>query len=326
MKAAVSNYDKENNQYVVIQNVSVPVPRENEVLVEVYATSLNFADLLAVKGAYHQQSREPFIPGFDCAGYVVDKGSKVKHFKIGDRVAGFPSGGAFSEYVCVHEDLLYPMENNLDFDAAAASISVGITAYELLYKVAGLRKDETAVIHAAAGGVGLTLLQLAKHIGAKVIGVVGSETKAKFIRQYGADYVIQHTEVDFKEKVLQITNDKGADIVFDSIGGHTFEKSFACLAPYGKLITFGHASGKSGTVRSYDLHTTSKAVLGYSSGQRQKDCPHALKTSAICFFRLVANEEIKIPISHHFKLSDINEAFKRMESRNVIGKMVIFNS
>lgn len=323
MKSVVSQYDERKNQYVALIERDIPVPAENEVLVKVEATSLNFADLAAIKGDYHAISSEEFIPGFDCAGSVVQKGSCVSDFSIGDRVAGFAQGGTFAEYVCVDQALVYPIDASIPYTLAAASISTGITAYELIYKVAAIKQTDTIVIHAAAGGVGLLLIQLAKREGATVIGVVGSLEKQHIAKAYGADYTVQHHTEDFVIQTMNITDGRGADVLFDSIGGKTIEKSLKCTAPYGKLVTLGHASGKAGLIRSTDLHSFSKSVVGYSSGQLQKECPEALRESATHFFNLLTAGKVKVNIAHQLKMEEANNAFQMMNERKLIGKLVL---
>lgn len=323
MKSAISQYEEKKNQYISIIERAIPVPSENEVLIKVQATSLNFADLAAIKGEYHALPSEGFIPGFDCAGSVVQNGKHAGDFSIGDRVAGFPQGGAFAEYVCVDQALVYPIDEAIPYPLAAASISTGITAYELVHKAADVKKTDTVVIHAAAGGVGLLLIQLAKMKGATVIGVVGSFEKQNAAEAYGADHTIQHNTEDFAAQVMNLTGGRGADVLFDSIGGETAERSLQCTAPYGKLITFGHASGKTGLIRTADLHSFSKSVIGYSSGQRQKKCPEALRESANHFFDLLTAGKVKICIAHQLKMKDANTAFQIMSERKLIGKIVL---
>ncbi len=323
MKAALSQYKRDKNQYVVLKDIPIPELQKNEVFINVQAASLNYADLLAVKGEYHAVEGRHFIPGFDCAGIVTDIGADVDNIRVGDRVAGFPSGGALAEYAGVHKDLVYPIPEGISYALAAASLSIGITAYELVYKIADIQKGQTALIHAAASSVGLILIQLLKREGATVIGTAGSTDKIKIMQEHEVDHAVFYKKKDVEAEVLKVTHNTGADVIFDSIGGAVFEQSIKCAAPFGKVITYGHASGKPGQVCSTDLHPVSKSIIGYSSGQRQKECPRSLYGSAEKIMELLQKEELRVLIGKELSLSAADKGFQLLEDRNRIGKIII---
>ncbi|WP_181350302.1 zinc-binding dehydrogenase [Thalassobacillus sp. CUG 92003] len=323
MKAVISDYCKKNNQYVRLDEVSRPSLGQKEVLIKVVTASLNFADVSAIKGDYHALREEVFIPGFDCAGVVMDVGENVEGFSQGDRVAGFPNGGALAEYVSVNSHLTYRLPENVSFDSAASILSIGVTAYELAHKAAGVKESERVLVHAAAGGVGLTLLQLLKRKQAKIFGTVGNEQKKRLIEQYGATKAILYRSEDFETEIVHSTGGTGVDIVFDSVGGQVFEKSLKCLAPYGKLITYGHASGQPGRLLSTDLHSTSRSIVGYSSGQRQHECPSSLRASAEKVLDLLSTEDLSTKISRKLSMVEVNTGFQLMADRHNIGKIII---
>ncbi|QAS51409.1 quinone oxidoreductase family protein [Halobacillus litoralis] len=323
MKAVISDYSKDKDRYVRLSDVQPPLQKANEVLIKVESVSLNFADVSAIRGDYHSLGGVHFIPGFDCAGTVIQVGDDVKTFSIGDRGAGFPNGGGMAEYVRVNGDLVYRLPDDVAFDDAAAILSIGITAFELVHKVAEVKENDKVLVHAAAGGVGLTLIQLLKRKKAVIYGTVGNEEKRKLINNYGVTQAIPYRTSDFEKEIMSLTNGTGVNIVFDSVGGEILEKSLNCVAPYGKLITYGHASGQPGKVLSTDLHSTSRSVIGYSSGQRQHDSPEILRASAEKVIRLLSNKELDVKISHKLSFEHANEAFQLMADRNNIGKIVI---
>ncbi|MGP4062441.1 quinone oxidoreductase family protein [Halobacillus sp. H74] len=241
--------------------------------------SLNFADVSAIRGDYHSLSGGHFIPEFDCVGTVIQVGDDVKTFSIGDRVTGFPNGGGLAEYVSVNGDLVYRLPDDVVFDEAAA------------------------------GGVGLTLIQLLKQKKAEIFGTVGNEEKRKLINNYGVTQAIPYRTSDFEKEIMSLTNGTVVNIVFDSVGGEILEKSLNCVAPYGKLITYGHASGQPGKVLATDLHSTSRSIIGFSSGQREHDTSEILRASAEKVIRLLSNKELDVKISHKLSFEHANEAF-----------------
>ncbi|KGP72146.1 quinone oxidoreductase family protein [Pontibacillus yanchengensis] len=323
MRAVISDYSEENERYVSVRNVQCPKLTKNEVLIKVESVSLNFADVSAIRGDYHSLGGEYFIPGFDCAGTIVEVGENVERFSIGDRVVGFPNGGALADYVSVDCNLVYNVPENVSFDDAVAILSIGITAYELVHKVAKVKASDKVLVHAAAGGVGLTLLQLLQKQNTTIYGTVGNEEKEKLIKKRGVNQAILYRKEDFQKKIMDLTEGKGVDIVFDSVGGEVLEKSMKCLASYGKLITYGHASGTPGQILSTDLHSTSKSVLGYSSGQRQHDSPGSLRVSAETVLTLLSTDELDVKISEKLNLEEVNKGFQLMADRGNIGKIII---
>ena len=206
-------------------DMDIPTISDNQVLIRVVATSVNFAD---IKSRYGKKGNKalPFIPGIDAAGIVEHVGSHVKNIYPGQRVIAFPQNGSYAEYVVANENLTFVLPDEVDFQTAAACPIVSFTSYNLLANVARLQQGESVLIHAAAGGIGTTAIQLAKLLGAKkVIGTVGSEAKRKIALDAGADYVICHQDEDFVERVNQLTNGEGVNIVLDSISGTVSERS-----------------------------------------------------------------------------------------------------
>lgn len=309
----------------VLKYVDVEIPKynANQVLIKVEKASVNFAD---IKSRYGKKGKGqfPFIPGLDAAGVIVAVGSNIEQFKVGQRVVAFPTGGSYAEYVVANENLTFQLPDSLGFDVAAACPTVSFLAYKLLADLAKIEKGETVLIHSAAGGVGTTAIQLAKILGAgKIIGTVGNEKKASFARKAGADHVICYENENFAEKVNELTDGKGANIILDSIAGKVSEQSLDCLALYGRLIHFGNSSGEVGNFKTNLLHSSCRSVLGFSLGTTRNERPDLLKETAEKVFKLIENADLEMKIGHHFQLEDVVEAHRLIESRQSTGKIIL---
>src|SRR5438034_1150612 len=226
---------------LTLVDIPVPKPKPNEALVKIAAIGVNFIDVYFREGRY--PAPLPFVDGQEAAGTVTETGSEVKSLKPGDRVAYTGVLGSYAEYAAVPADRLVRVPDKIMDEQAAAAMLQGMTAHYLVYSCYPLKKGETALIHAAAGGMGLLLVQLAKNIGARVIGTAGSAEKAKLARNAGADEVIIYTKQDFEAETNRLTDGKGVHVVYDGVGQSTFEKDFNILRPRGYLVLFGGASG-----------------------------------------------------------------------------------
>ncbi|MFP3388342.1 quinone oxidoreductase family protein [Brevibacillus sp. SIMBA_040] len=303
--------------------VEMPIMGPTQVLIRVEMTSVNFADIKARygnKGA----AKLPFIPGLDATGVVEQVGSQVQHLAVGQRVIAFPANGSYAEYIVADEALTFVVPDQLSTEKAAACPVVSFTSYQLLAKVARIEKGETVLIHAAAGGIGTTAIQLAKLLGAgQVIGTVGSKAKAELAYSAGADHVICNDSEDFVEKVRELTDGAGADIILDSISGTVSERSLECLAWYGRLVHFGNASGQIGQIKTIDLHASCRSVLGFSFGTTRKLRPHLLQNTAKTVLAYLAAGSLDIKIGKHFALEDAASAHEWVESRASTGKVLL---
>ena len=226
---------------LTLVDVSVPRPKPNEAVVKIAAIGVNFIDVYFREGRY--PAPLPFIDGQEAAGTVSEVGSEVKSLKPGDRVAYTNVLGSYAEYAAVPAEKLVRLPDGISAQQAAAAMLQGMTAHYLVYSTYPLKNGETALIHAAAGGVGLLLVQMAKNIGARVIGTTGSEEKAQLAREAGADEVIVYTQQDFEKETKRLTDGKGVHVVYDGVGQSTFEKDLNILRPRGYLVLFGGASG-----------------------------------------------------------------------------------
>lgn len=308
---------------MIYTDTDLPEMHAKQVLIRVAATSVNFAD---IKARYGKKGggKLPFIPGLDVAGVVERVGAEVTHIQAGQKVIAFPSNGSYAEYVVADEDLTFAIPDHLDFHTAAACPIVSFTSYKLLADVARVERGETVLIHAASGGIGTTAIQLAKILGAGlVIGTVGNESKAQFAREAGADAVICHQQEDFAARVNELTHGIGADVILDSISGRISEQSMACLAPYGRLVHFGNASGEVGSFQTVDLHASCRSVLGFSFGTTRQKRPYLLRPVAERVLPLIADGKLQIKIGRTFPLQEAALAHEWVESRQSMGKVLL---
>lgn len=309
-------------EFLKLQEIAIPSIDDNEVLIKVEKTSVNYAD---IKSRYGKKGATlPYIPGLDATGYIEKVGTGVTGLEKGQRVIAFPKNGSYAEYVVAKEALVFPIPDELDFRLAAAAPVVSFLAHRLLHHVAQISEGESVLVHAAAGGVGTTAIQLAKMMGAGlVIGTVGSREKVQVARESGADFVICYEEEDFASKANELTDGKGIDIILDSVSGVVTENSLNCLAPYGRLVHFGNSSGEVGKVKTVDLHSSCRSILGFSLGTTRKLRPHLLKDTASEVIPLLVNGQLKMKVGHEFSLGDVAEAHTLMEQRRNTGKIII---
>jgi NADPH2:quinone reductase len=302
------------------KEVPTPQPKPNEAVVKLAASGVNFIDIYFREGRY--PTALPFIPGQEGAGTVTAVGTEVKSLKPGDRVAYTAVMGSYAEYAAVPADRLVKLPNGVTEHDAAKVMLQGMTAHYLAYDTYPLKKGETALVHAAAGGVGLLLVQMAKQIGAHVIGTVSTEEKAKLASDAGADEIIFYTKQDFETETKRLTNNKGLDVVYDSVGKTTFEKGLNVLRPRGYMVLFG---GSSGAVPPFDLIQLSKASLYVT----RPTLTHYIATRdelekrATAVLNMVASGELKLRCEHTYPLKDAKQAHIDLQSRKTTGKLLL---
>lgn len=311
----------------VLKEIELQMPEagDDQVLIRVGGTSVNFADIQTRKGSFHGGGADfPVVPGLDAAGTVEAVGRNVRDIREGDRVIAFPRTGTYSEYIVADRALTYVIPDEISMVQAAASPLVSFTSHMLLNKVAELEKGETIVIHAAAGGIGTTVIQIARAMGAgRIIGTVRGEEKRQKALEAGADYVIRSERDNFAEEIMKLTDGRGADVILDSIGGEFTSMSMDCLAMYGRLVVFGNASGSYGMIDTKLLHSSTRSVRGFSSVTTRNNRPQWFKDTAGEVIRLMAEKKIDMKVSHVMKLSDAAKAHELMESGGVTGKIVL---
>jgi NADPH:quinone reductase len=308
-------------EVLTYRETDTPTPKAGEALVKLAAIGLNYIDVYHRTGLYPLP--RPFIPGMEAAGTVEAIGPDVTDVAVGDRVAYAMQPGAYAEYAVVPAWKLVNIPANVNFEQAAAAMLQGMTAHYLVTSVHPLKAGETALIHAAAGGVGLLLVQLTKHFGARAIGTVSTEAKATLVRAAGADEVILYTEQDFEQETRRLTDGRGVEVVYDSVGRDTFLKSLNCLAPRGMLALFGQSSGP---VEAFDpallaqkgsLFLTRPSLAHYAATRAE------LTWRAGQLFNWISAGELKLRIEKTFPLSDAAEAHRQLEGRKTTGKVLL---
>jgi len=301
--------------------IPVPKPKPSEALVKIAAIGVNFIDIYLREGRY--KAPLPFVNGQEAAGVVAEVGADVKAVKPGDRVAYAGPPGAYAEYAAVPADRMVPVPSGVSDRDAAAAMLQGMTAQYLAYDTFPLKAGQTALVHAAAGGVGLLLVQMAHNIGARVIGTVSTEEKAQLAREAGADEIILYTKSDFEAETKRLTGGKGVDVVYDSVGKTTFEKGLNVLRPRGMMVLFG---GSSGAVPPFDLIQLSqkgslfvtRPTLGHYTITRQE-----LVARAEAVFAMIAAGKLKLRIEHIYKLEHAQQAHRDLEGRKTTGKILL---
>lgn len=304
-----------------IVDIPVPKPKPNEAVVKVAAAGVNFIDVYLREGRY--KAPLPFVNGQEASGVVTEVGADVKTVKPGDRVAYAGPLGAYAEFAAVPADRLVPVPTGVSDRDAAAAMLQGMTAQYLAYDTFSLKAGQTALVHAAAGGVGLLLVQMAHNVGARVIGTVSTEEKAQLAHEAGADDVILYTKSDFEAETKRLTGSKGVDVVYDSVGKTTFEKGLNVLRPRGMMVLFG---GSSGAVPPFDLIQLSqkgslfvtRPTLGHYTITR-----HELVTRAQAVFDMIAAGKLKLRIEHIYKLEHAQQAHRDLEGRRTTGKILL---
>jgi len=302
-------------------DLPVPEPKPNETVVKLAASGVNFIDVYNREGRYKVPL--PFIPGQEGAGEVVSVGKDVKSVKTGDHVAWTSVLGAYAEYAAVPADRLVPIPPGVSDQQAAATMLQGMTAHYLVHDTYALKRGETALVHAAAGGVGLLLVQMAHNIGARVIATVSTEAKAKLARDAGADDIILYTQADFEAETKRLTGGKGVDVIFDSVGKTTFEKGLNILRPRGMMVLFG---GSSGAVPPFDpivltqrgsLFLTRPSLGAYIATREE------LMARSSAVFSMIAAGKLKLRIEHTYPLAEAQRAHRELEGRKTTGKLLL---
>jgi NADPH2:quinone reductase len=303
------------------EEIPVPEPGADEVLVKTQAIGVNFIDIYFRAGLYPVTF--PFTPGFEAAGEVLAVGSNVTEVRVGDRVAYSWVKGSYAEQTSVPVAQLIEVPAELDIETAAATMLQGMTAHYLSHSTYPLAAGETALVHAAAGGVGLLLVQMAKICGARVIGTVSSQEKAGLVREAGADDVILYNETDFEEEVQHLTDSQGVEVVYDSVGKTTFDQSLNCLKPQGYLVLFGQSSGPVPPVDPHTLNAKGSLFLTRPSLVHYTSTREALLTRAGQVLNWVLEGKLKVRVGERFGLSEASKAHRALEGRQTTGKVLL---
>jgi len=337
MKAAfVTKYG--GPEVLEIRQAPEPVPGIHQVLVRVRAIGLNFADIFGRLGVYPGTPKPPFVPGLEFSGDVAGMGSAVTGFEVGQRVMGYIRLGSHAEYVLVSANLATVLPESMTYEEGASFLATSLTAYHGLIRLANLRNGERLLVHAAAGGVGLATVQMARALGAEIFATAGTEEKVNLVRAHGADIVVNYNTMDFADEILRATNSYGVDVVMDSVGGEVFKKSWGILAQMGRYVLFG-VSGvtsagainrlRAASVFSFmrpifppSLMSANKAIFGFNLGTL---------TGKELYFRDAVLEMVqfynrgilKPVIGKVFSFDKIVEAHTYLQMRQSVGKVVV---
>lgn len=306
---------------LTLVEIPTPKPKPNEALVKIGAIGVNFIDVYFREGRYPAEL--PFVDGQEAAGTVAEVGSEVKSLKPGDRVAYTGVIGSYAEYAAVPADRLVKVPSGITDKQAAAAMLQGMTAHYLVRSTYPLKKGETALIHAAAGGVGLLLVQMAKDVGAHVIGTAGSDEKAKLAKDAGADEVIVYTRQDFEAETKRLTGNKGVHVIYDGVGKSTFEQDLNLLQPRGYLVLFGGASGPVPPVDPIRLMQKGSIFLTRPTLMHYIITRQELEQRAGEVLGWVASGRLKLRIEHTYKLADAAQAHRDLEARKTTGKLLL---
>jgi NADPH2:quinone reductase len=307
----------------VLQVADVPVaqPKPGQAIVKVNVAGVNSADSFFRDGRF--RTPFPFIPGQEGAGVVTAVGDKTTVVKVGDRVAWSGVLGSYAEFVVAAAEHLVPVPVTITDEQAAAAMVHGLTAHYLVNDAHKLKAGETALVHAAAGGVGLLLVQMAKAVGARVIGTVSSEEKAQLARAAGADEAIVFTKRDFEEEVKRLTDGKGVEVVYDGVGRATFEKNLNVMKLRGMLVLFGMSSGPVLPVDPARLSEKGSLYMARTTLAHFTATREELLTRTSALFAMIADGKLKVRIAKTYPLAEAAEAHRDMEARKVAGKLLL---
>jgi len=312
---------------VEIEVLTLEEPKDHEVLIRVKAASVNFPDLLMTKGMYQHKPELPFVLGMEGSGIVEGVGKAVIKVKIGDEVTfGAMGKGAFSEYVVVGENSVEAKPSNLTFAEAASFQTAYLTAYVSLVRCGNLVKGETLLVHGSTGGVGMAAVQLGKFLGANVIATGTSQEKLEHTLEWGADHtILTHVngEVEFRNEVKEITNGKGADVIYDPVGGDVFDHSIRCINWGGRILIVGFASGRIPTLPINMALIKGFSVVGVRAGEFGRRNPEKGLENNIEIRKICEAGHFKPHVCKAFPLNEAKESIHFLSQRKLVGKVVV---
>ncbi len=307
---------------LVLQDVDDPDAGAGEILVDIKAAGLNFPDVLVIGGQYQVKTPLPFIPGHEAAGVVAAVGEGAGRFAIGDKVIVTPSTGAFAERCAVPEYLAMPVPGGLDFGQAAGFTITYSTSYHALVQHAALREGETVLVLGAAGGVGITAVEIAKALGGRVIAAASTDDKLEFARSAGADETINYSEVSLRDAVREITNGAGADVIYDPVGGETGEQALRSIARGGRYLVIGFASGVIPSFPANLVLLKEANIMGVWWGPWATRHPKVQVQNLQAMGEMIDKGLLHPRVTGSYSLDEFKEAFRAITARRVRGKVV----
>lgn len=321
MSEAVVVHQHGGPEVLSVEERALPEPGPGEVRLRHRAIGLNFIDTYQRSGLYSMPL--PFVAGNEAAGEVTALGPGVADIAVGDRVAYSGPPGAYAVERNIPAGRLAPLPDAVDFETAAAVTLKGLTAYYLLFETWPLEAGETILVHAAAGGVGLLLTQWAKALGARVLATAGSPEKVKLALAAGADHAIDYRQERFPERVRELTDGRGVDVVYDGVGQATFEGSLDCLRPRGLMVSFGNASGPVSIPNLVVLSTKGSLYLTRPTTGSYLGTTEQLRTAAAKLYAAVVDGTLEVSVNQRFALRDAAAAHRALESRQTTGSTVL---
>jgi NADPH2:quinone reductase len=309
-------------EVLTLSDVPKPDVRPGMVLIKVHAIGVNFADTRFRQGTYVVKPKLPDTPGMEAAGVIEAVGDGVTDLRIGQRVAAF-TVKSYAEYCQAPAPMVIPLPDSVSFEHGAAFPIQVMTAYHMLHTADSTGPGKTVLVHAAAGGVGIVAVQLAKAAGARVFGTVGSDVKKQLVQDAGADAVINYSTQKFADEVLRLTDGRGVDLILDAVGKPTFGEGLRCLAPFGHLILFGRAGGPTDPLNVATLSAKSQKVSGFMVPTVTRNFPEKTRESAARCFALMREGKLKLHIGKTFPLAQAAEAHRYLESRQSTGKLIL---
>ena len=308
---------------LVLEEVQDLNPKEGEALVEVYAAALNFPDTLQIAGEYQYQPPLPFSPGSEASGIIIELGPNIKGFEIGDRVMAIPGIGAMAEQVCVPASGLRKIPDSMNFKTASGFPMVYSTSYYALKQRANLKPGETLLVLGSSGGVGVTAVELGKLMGAQVIAGASSEEKLQFAKKAGADFLVNYSDGDLKTKIKELTKGKGADVIYDPVGGDLFDQATRCINWNGRLLVVGFTSGRIPEYKANLALLKGASMVGVFLGRFATEEPEAYEANMVELFEFFKQGKIKPAVYRSFKMDDFVSAFNVFKERKVMGKVTL---
>lgn len=308
---------------VYTEEAPEPALKDGHVRIAVRACGVNFPDVLMIQGLYQVKPPFPFSPGLEVAGDVLEVGEGVKHLKPGDRVIAVVNHGGYAAQVVAPAAMALPMPPNMPYEEGAVFPLVYGTSHVALERRAGLRAGETLLVLGAAGGVGLTAVELGKQMGATVIAAASTPDKLALAREYGADHTIQYTEEDLRERVQALTEGRGADVIYDPVGGDLFDTALRCMAWEGRLLVIGFASGRIPEVPANRLLLKSASLVGVFWGGYALNNPAVLRDSFQTLLAWYAEGRLRPHIGGRYPLAEAGAALQTMMERRALGKLVL---
>lgn len=307
-----------------VVDLDEPQPGAGEVRIDVEAVGVNFSEIMQRRGTYYGGPEPPFVPGTEVAGRIDAVGEGVDR-EPGERVAALvsPEHGAYREKAIAAAGIVFDVPDTLDLKQAAGMPVQFVTAHNCLFEWGGLEDGERVLIHAAAGGVGTAAVQLADGAGAEIFATASTGSKLDHAVDFGANHPINYTDEDFAAAVLDATDGEGVELVLDGVGGEVFESSLDVLVPFGRLVTYGVASGESSAVDTRDVFFENRQVLGYHLGNALENEPGRVFSAVSSLSEAFADGDLEVAIDETFPLEEAAAAHEYVEGRNTTGKVIL---